>query len=148
MLNLFGTTYPLAISDSGGEDEVRIEFTYGVVTKSEPNTEYIEHKSALSGVKEFSSRGCHWTVEIRHHLFKEVDPPLWYRTLIALKGKSDFTLQLHADGPAFRCTDGSAVAMFCLTQITFAPFSPTDSRYDLIVTFESVDTVDAPAEVA
>lgn len=136
-MGIFGTTAPKFIFSG-----TTVNLTYGIITKSEPVTEYIEQKSEITGNRDLISRGTHWTVEIRYHLYKHTTAPTpaaFYTTLTSYKGKQ-VSLYLHADGAQFY-TAAATDAHFVLKEITPFYLTTTDYKDALILLFESVDTI-------
>lgn len=139
-MSVWGTDCPSATSAAG---PTAITFTYGRIVRSEPTSEYIEHKDEISCVRELIPRGAHWAVEIEYNLWKHTTSPTpleWYNILTALIGAQDFALKLHDNGDTIKHSTGVA-ATFCLKSVTPSWVDTVLYRDVLTILFESVDTV-------
>jgi hypothetical protein len=116
---------------------------YGRLMRSEPTTDYVEHKSQLDGAKEFVPRGTHWVIEIKYHLYKHTTAPTsmdQYNAICVYKSKEVY-LYLHSDGAPFYTATGYVKALFVLKEII--PYELTTAGHEdaLTLIFESVDTI-------
>jgi hypothetical protein len=141
-MGIFGTTCPRFIYNHGGGGEVTVDLTYGIIQRSEPTTDYVEQRSAITGDRDLLARGTHWEVEVKYHLYKHTTAPTpagKYSTIATYKGRL-VTLYLHADGAPFYKT-GTTDALFVLKEITPFFLTTTDYKDGLILLFVSADTV-------
>ena len=141
-MGIFGTTCPRFVYNHGGGGEVTVDLTYGIITRSEPQAEYLEQKSEITGNRDLIPRGTHWEVEVRYHLYKHTTSPTpaqKYTTITTYKGRQ-VTLYLHADGAPFY-TSGTTDAHFVLKEVTPFHLTTTDYKDGLLLLFVSADTV-------
>jgi len=141
-VGIFGTTSPKFVYAHGEGGEVTVNLPYSTIVTSEPATDYVEQKSALSGDRTFLPRGTHWVVEIKINLWKHTTSPTpgeQYAAITAYKGML-VSLWLHADGEQFYKSAG-VDALFLLREITPSFITDTDFKDVILLRFESTDTI-------
>ena len=138
-MGMFGVLGPRFVYDHGGGSEATVDLDYAVMTTSEPDTRYFEHRSELDLDRSFVYVGTHWRVTFIIGLHKYASKLTKYQTITSYKGKL-VSLWLHRDGSQFLTTGGDD-ALFILRDIR--PFYLTDIReHDMLeLQFESVDPI-------
>lgn len=140
---IFGADAPKFVKNKGLSNEVTVLLDFVNITKFEPETEYIEHKSEIDCTKYIFKKGTHLAVELSMNLFKYSDPAAKFDEIYTYLGDS-FVFHLHRDKDCFKKTDGTD-AKFTLKEAKSFYLESLDTRGGkkdgLNLTFESLDPV-------
>lgn len=139
-MGIFGTTAPKFVYDEGGTFQKTVTLTYGIITRNESVTEYVEHRSEIDGDREWVAKCSHREVEIEYNLWKEgTAASRMYNTIERFKG-SKVSLYLHSDGDRFETSPGVA-ALFTLTEVEAWHVETATYKDRLRLTFKSTNPV-------
>jgi hypothetical protein len=136
---IWGVLAPKFVFDYGEGGEVTVNLDYAKVLSCQPETDYIEHKSGITGERAFIKRATHYEVQIAVNLFKYSNPASKYGDIMTYHGAA-VTLWLHRDGEEFK-SGSSDDALFLLKEVE--PFFHDMPNYPdyLVLTFVSLNPV-------
>jgi hypothetical protein len=137
---MFGTGAPKFVINAGLENQSILLLNHITIKTDEPDTDLIEHKSVITGHRNFINLGKHWSFEIMLYLFKYAYPRNKYQQIKSFEGLTGL-LYRHADGAPFKDKNQNNV-LFMLTNIDESYLDTVKYKDLLTISFKSLEYID------